>query len=264
MTLSPRARALFDEAREASEQPEAGVPDDARRRMRANVLAAVAAGGATAAATAAKAATAATAAKTAQATSAGVVGKAMMWLGGLSTGKVVVGFVAAAGLTLGGLTVLDPVSTPEQPEAPSGAPRMVAPAEEPPSRPEAPSKGQADGPDVDVEVDEDDVDAATESTPPARSTAPTASVSTETLEQQAALLMRARDAIRRGQHGEAQRLLDSYRDQYGKGALGEEQEALGVLNLCGRGDPRGIEEAKRFAARHPGSPLLQRIEQSCR
>ena len=73
--LSPRAQALFDDAREASEQPDAGVPDDARRRMRANVLAAVAAGGATAAATAAKAATAATAAKTAQATSAGAVAR---------------------------------------------------------------------------------------------------------------------------------------------------------------------------------------------
>ena len=76
--------------------------------------------------------------------------------------------------------------------------------------------------------------------------------------------MRARDAIRQGRHGEAQRLLDGYRDRYGKGALGEEQEALGVLNLCGSGDPRGAEAAARFRRAHPGSPLLQRIEQSCR
>ncbi|HHH27163.1 MAG TPA: hypothetical protein ENK57_02275 [Polyangiaceae bacterium] len=255
MTLSPEARALFEEAREASERPDAGVPDDARRRMRAHVLAAAAAGGATAA-TAAKAATAAVAANaaTANVSGAGVVGKTMIWLGSLSMGKVVLGFAAAAGLTLGGLTVVDSESTPATP-APTSPSQHVAPI--PPSTARTPLARDIESADDEMSPDEPE-------TAPAPPIATAPSATPETLQEQAALLMRARDAIRAGRHGEAQHLLNGYRERYGEGALGEEQEALTVLNLCGSDDPRGPEAAERFAARHPGSPLLQRIEQSCR
>ena len=199
--LSPEAQALFDEAREASEQPDAGVPDDARGRMRANVLAAAAAGGVTAAATAAKAAGAAGTTKAAAtATGASGAGKAMMWLGSLSTGKMVIGFVAAAGLTLGGLTVLDP-QPPREAIAPTpSATAVAAPADEPETNVDAAPAAEPS------RIDEAEQTARAEPTT-ARPTpgAPAPSASTETLEEQAALLMRARDAIRQGRHGQAQR-----------------------------------------------------------
>ena len=100
-----------------------------------------------------------------------------------------------------------------------------------------------------------------------------ASAAAASLDEQTALLMRARRAVREGRHAQALALLADYSRRYGDGALAEERSALQVMALCRHGRPgaaneadveAGLKAAEQFRLRFPHSPLRSHVEQACR
>jgi hypothetical protein len=84
------------------------------------------------------------------------------------------------------------------------------------------------------------------------------------LAQEAELLGRVQAAIQSGRPGEALALLGSYAQQFPRGALREEHDALRALALCA--SDRGAEgraAAQLFLRAHGGSALAERVRQGC-
>jgi len=61
---------------------------------------------------------------------------------------------------------------------------------------------------------------------------------------------------------QAQAWLDEHAQQFPKGVFAVEREALGILSRCEQG-PKDEVAAREFGKRHPGSPLIQRIQRVC-
>lgn len=84
------------------------------------------------------------------------------------------------------------------------------------------------------------------------------------LAQEAELLGRAQAAIQGGRTSEALGLLGTYAQQFPRGALREEHDALRALALCA--SDRGAEgraAAQVFLRAHGGSALAERVRQGC-
>lgn len=84
------------------------------------------------------------------------------------------------------------------------------------------------------------------------------------LAQEAELLGRAQAAIQGGRASEALGLLETYAQQFPRGALREEHDALRALALCA--SDRGAEgraAAQVFLKAHGGSALAERVRQGC-
>ncbi|MFZ6178462.1 hypothetical protein [Nannocystis pusilla] len=84
------------------------------------------------------------------------------------------------------------------------------------------------------------------------------------LAQEAELLGRAQAAIQGGRAGEALALLGSYAQQFPRGALREEHDALRALALCASDRAgEGKAAAEVFLRAHGGSALAERVRQGC-
>jgi len=78
------------------------------------------------------------------------------------------------------------------------------------------------------------------------------------------LLRAAQAALARGDGKRALALLEGGERRFGNGVLKEERAALRVLALCDIGlGARARREATAFAAAHPRSPLLARVQSAC-
>ncbi|WP_434417355.1 hypothetical protein [Nannocystis pusilla] len=84
------------------------------------------------------------------------------------------------------------------------------------------------------------------------------------LVQEAELLGRAQAAIQSGRAGEALALLAAYTQQFPRGALREEHDALRALALCASDRAgEGKAAAEVFLRAHGGSALAERVRQGC-
>lgn len=278
--LSPESQALFDAERDAPDD----VPDAIRSRMRHNILAQVAASAAvatitTTASTAAKATTATAATGAAAAT--GATATVAQGVVAASLGKVTMGLLAAGAMTWGvwqlqsdapneppatpmasmsseavSHEALSNEAVPREPRPSEPASTETAPSEPAPSEP-APSAVEPSAADVMPEAD-----GTPNNAPPTAAKAP-ASAEPDTLNEQAALLMQTRAAMGEGRYGDAQKLLHTYRERYGDGALAEDQQALSVMARCGQDPAAGREAAAQFHARFPRSPLRSHVDKMC-
>lgn len=87
---------------------------------------------------------------------------------------------------------------------------------------------------------------------------------TKRLVAEAALLRRARAALRDGDHGAALRAADEHRGLFPDGELIEEVALVRLQALCGAGrTTEARAAAQSFAQRHPGSPLAARAARAC-
>jgi len=83
----------------------------------------------------------------------------------------------------------------------------------------------------------------------------------DSLRAEHVLLRAARRALRRGDVGQAKRLLDSHRERFPSGKLAEERDAISVSVLWRMGRHTAARRAaERFRRRHPGSILQSSID----
>jgi hypothetical protein len=84
------------------------------------------------------------------------------------------------------------------------------------------------------------------------------------LNAEVAVLTRAREALRMGRPAQALRALSEYDQLFGKGALGEERQAMAAIALC-QAQPgvRAREQAEAFLHSAPTSPLVERVRAAC-
>jgi len=61
---------------------------------------------------------------------------------------------------------------------------------------------------------------------------------------------------------QAQAWLAEHAQRFPNGVFAVEREALGILSSCQQG-PKNEGAARAFAERHPGSPLVERLERAC-
>ncbi|NUP05660.1 MAG: hypothetical protein HOW73_06325 [Polyangiaceae bacterium] len=265
MPMSPEAQALLKAARKHPDRPS----DEARTRMRRNVMRAVSAGAGAVGAT-----TAGTAA--AQTLFAKIAGGALVVaaLGGVvvggralfsssessvdpknapastSTSTTVVGTSRETSEALGSTSTaanLDPTSdrvvassalrTTATPSASSVAssPRIAT----------APSKP------AEANITSDAASAP-------------AVESVDVLKEEAALLASAQSALGKGQAARALELTNEHETRFPKGALSFERRAVHAMALCalGRGT-EGRREAQAIVDRAPGTPLAERVSAAC-
>lgn len=98
----------------------------------------------------------------------------------------------------------------------------------------------------------------------AEATADAAEASTRSLAQEAEALARAQAAIQGGRADEALRVLSDYAQQFPRGALREEHDALRALALCASDRAsEGRAAAQVFLGAHGGSALAERVRQGC-
>jgi hypothetical protein len=98
---------------------------------------------------------------------------------------------------------------------------------------------------------------------PAKATPPSAEPRRETLAAERRLLETARAAVSRGQSGAAIEALEQHAQQYAKGLLAEEREALWVHALVGaRRFTEARTKAAQFERTFPGSMLLPMVKAS--
>lgn len=88
--------------------------------------------------------------------------------------------------------------------------------------------------------------------------------SDDALREEARLLLEARNALRASDAQRAIAVLDRVQQQFPRGVLREESDATRVMALCALArvdEATGI--ARRFVRLYPGSPLRERVENSC-
>ncbi len=82
--------------------------------------------------------------------------------------------------------------------------------------------------------------------------------------QELALIQRATRALHRRAPARALGVLGEHARRFPSGVLAEERRALRVLSLCELGrTSEGVRERDRFLARHPRSPLAERVRAAC-
>ena len=243
--LDPAERAVIDVA-----LGHEGPPDGAHGRVRAAVLAQVAAG-----ATVATVATAATA-KTLL-TKIVIVAA----IGGVGTGAVLLtqDEPAAAPISLPML-----VASADAPPPPKPAPPKPAPPKPAPPRPETltaapPTTKAAPSPAPAPQPQPVPVAAQPNVLPPEPPTQDEAA-KPPTVQDEVALLQRAQRKIQSGDADGALELLDAHEKTHTGGALGQERQAARVIALCRAGRvAEARAAAAAFLAQSPDSPLAQRV-----
>ncbi len=237
--LSPRARGIVDAARGADDPTEAD-----RKRVRAAVMSAIAAGAATTVASAGSASAAAGSAPAASTAAAAVP---------LAVKAMAVTFaIAAVGVGAYLVSRDAPPREPPRADRASDAPPIDRPAThvddpDPPPRPP---------------TDTDPTEEVMELPPDHVTSHPRQRPSEISAERE--LLATARAAHRSGRPGDALSHLDDYARRFSGGKLLEERSALRVLVLCDLGKVElARREANAFLRRWPGSIYDARIRGSC-
>ena len=237
--LTPGARSLLDAARDGDE-PRSGE----RERVRARVLAAIAAGAATSAAGGKAAASA-----------AGGGGAA----GGAVTIKMALLAIAVAGVAAGAYVGLRskssgpaPVAVPEPEPAPSIAP--------PPVEPTTPAVV-----DEAIEIAAEDVPDVPSARPhPRKPERPPALSPADSLREERALIARASDALRAGDARAALKAVSEHQRRFPDGLLIEERSAARVQALCAAGRTAdGASAREAFLARWPRSVHAAKVRAAC-
>jgi hypothetical protein len=239
--LTPGARAVVDAAR-SGDEPGAGD----RERVRAKVLAAIAAGGA-AGAGAAGHASAATSAGSATA-------------GGALAAKLAMIAIAVAGVATGAyLALRSPDRAAEQMPAPS----VSALPPEPQPEPEVAPAITADAA---IEMGPEDVPDPSPAKPRAtkkKDPAPTLSPA-DSLREERALIARASDALRDGDAAAALTAVKEHQRRFPDGMLIEERSAARVQALCALGRTAdGTSAREAFLARWPRSVHAAKVRVAC-
>jgi hypothetical protein len=174
--------------------------------------------------------------------------------------KVVGSAIAAA---VGSSALLFALSQPasEPSTAPSAPPPVMA-------APQPPVAAPALTPSADIALEPAPaVSAAPVAAPLPRankSAAPAPSAAPSSASEEALLVATAEAQLRSGHAAAALALYEQHLREYPKGALRHESQSGRIVALCGVG--RGAEaraEIERFAARHPSSPSLLRMQRAC-
>jgi hypothetical protein len=234
--LDSRARALIDAAREGDQPSRAD-----RDRIKHTVLLRAAAVGATA-----SIAGAATAGTLSVAAKVGAVVLVATLAGGGTVGVIRLREARHAASpsrqqTAHARTVIAPKVERMMPEAPAEAvPEMVVPA-----RPES-KVHRAEKPRKLAEP------------------APPESNAEDHINAEVTVLKRAREALRVGHPAQALRALAEYDRLFGRGALGEERQAMAAIALCQvKPGPASSTQAEAFIRSAPASPLVERVRAAC-
>jgi len=235
-----------------------------RARVRAAVLASIAAGGASVAGGAS--ATAGLAKSGAFAKSAGAVGIfAATW----KIGVPVVAVVVAGGVTAAVLA-RSPASRPERVAVAAGTESGPLPTSVREPEP-APAAANGEAPPAVAEATPATAPGTTSETPK-RVVVPSARASVapaagprggDDVEAEVPLLTQAQRALERGDPNAALVALARHGRDYPHGALAVERDGLQAIASCEgkRGDGRAL--AERFVASHPTSPLVARVRAAC-
>ena len=89
-------------------------------------------------------------------------------------------------------------------------------------------------------------------------------VQEDQLNAEVAVLKRAREELRLGRPAQALEALLEYDRRFGKGALGEERQAIAAIAACqAHPGPSARAEAQAFMRSSPHSPLLDRVRAAC-
>jgi len=84
------------------------------------------------------------------------------------------------------------------------------------------------------------------------------------LNSEVAVLKRAREELRLGRPVQALEALREYDRRFGKGALGEERQAIAAIAACqAHPGPRSLAQARDFMRASPTSPLRDRVRAAC-
>ena len=92
--------------------------------------------------------------------------------------------------------------------------------------------------------------------------APSTSATPSTFDAELALLKQAKTALDAGSIGAARASLARHAELFPTGVFATERDALAMIAECQAG-PKNPTLGARFAALHPGSPLLQRVDRAC-
>lgn len=93
---------------------------------------------------------------------------------------------------------------------------------------------------------------------------PATAVGPEALAEEARLLRRAREALRRGDLTAARSAIDEHARRFPKGALAEDRVAYDVVLRCRVGDPLAGSRLGAFKLTYPRSPHAPRVAEACR
>lgn len=245
-SLTPESRAIL----EAGQAADPGLDDVTRARMKRQLLAKLAVGGA--AATTATVAAAETGAATAAAATTG--GLSLLTKVGLTVSFVAATSVGAVFVSVDREPTPPAMTTPvtEEPAEPTTTtPTAQAP---PPSTAVAVPSAAPDPKTAPAEAPRP-VPAVVEAPPPA---------SPSSLAEETALLQRAQRELQDGDPERALELLDREGGRHEGGVLQEEREAARVIALCRAGRvAEGHAAQRRFLAAHPRSPHRTRVLAAC-
>lgn len=173
--------------------------------------------------------------------------------------KIVGSAVAAA---IGSSALLFALSQPSEPSAvPSAPPPVVAVPQPPVAAPAVtPSAGLALEPAPALSA----APAPAAQPRSSKPVAPVPSVAPPSASEEALLVATAEAQLRSGHAAAALALYEQHLRDYPKGALRHESQSGRIVALCGVGrSAEARAEIERFAARHPSSPSLLRMQRAC-
>ena len=84
----------------------------------------------------------------------------------------------------------------------------------------------------------------------------------DTFDAELKLISLAKSELDAGRPSEARAVLDDHAQRFPKGVFAVERDALQVVAQCQQG-PKDEALASAFARRHPGSPLVVRLQHAC-
>jgi hypothetical protein len=175
--------------------------------------------------------------------------------------KIVGSAIAAA---VGSSALLFALSQPAEPSAVPAAPPPVVAAPQPSVAAPTP----AVTPSVDLALEPapalSAAPAAAAQPRSSKPAAPAPSVAPPSASEEALLVATAEAQLRSGHAAAALALYEQHLREYPKGALRHESQSGRIVALCGVGrSAEARAEIERFAARHPSSPSLLRMQRAC-
>lgn len=168
---------------------------------------------------------------------------------------LMVGFVAG----VGGAGAASQIWTAKAAAAPSAVSRLVTTIAVVPSVATRPVSEPAPSPALTTEPENPAVGVHTPRTPSASAAAP--STDTTTFDAELRLIAAAKSELEQGRPQLATAWLNEHAQRFPQGVFGVDREALRVLASCQQ--RRDMKEAQSFVARHPTSPMVERLLRAC-
>jgi hypothetical protein len=265
--LDSRMQRVLDAAREGMTPSAADTERTRRMLLAATAGLAVGVGaGTAAAATAAPAGAAATAAGSGAAAGTGVATASkgaglFAAISSLSLGtKVVTAVAVSATIGTAGLLATQAPTTPAKQIAPIAAPISAQPIAAPIAAPTPTPQ-----PEIAAQPEPEPAPPQTVTHKPFAPNTEKHEVATpDPLSAELALIERARQGLKSDNPQQALAALNEHGARFPNGVMAQERRALHALALCSLGDARGNQEAQRFLAQNPGSPLASHLRAGCK